>query len=267
MKKFLSIFKISFQQEFAYKLNFIMWRIRNVMQILVFFFLWNAVFEKRTGDLLGYNQEKILTYALMLLVIRAITLSSRSADVSSQISRGEISNFLVKPVNFFKYWITRDLSSKFLNIIFSVLEITLLLIFLKPNLFFQTNPLYILFFILSILIAILLFFAISMIISFIPFWFPELAWGSQFLFIVVITEFLSGSFFPLDVLPKAVYEVLKFTPFPYLVFIPIKIYLGNFNYQEIFTSLTIGSLWVIILFIFMKKVWTKGLKVYEAVGK
>jgi len=147
MKKFLSIFRISFQQEFAYKLNFVMWRIRNVMQILVFFFLWNAVFENRTGDLLGYNKEKILTYAFMLLVIRAITLSSRSVDVSGQISRGELSNFLVKPVNFFKYWITRDLSSKFLNIIFSLLEITLLLIFLKPNLFFQTSFLYVVFFI------------------------------------------------------------------------------------------------------------------------
>lgn len=267
MKKFFSIFKISFQQEFAYKLNFIMWRVRNVMQILVFFFLWSAVFEGRSGEILGYNKEKILTYAFLLLIIRAITLSSRSMDVSSQISRGEISNFLVKPVNFFKYWMTRDLSSKFLNIAFSVLEITLLLLFIRPNLFFQTNPLYILFFILSIIIAILIFFAISMTISFIPFWFPELAWGSQFLFIVVLTEFLSGSFFPLDVLPKTVYEILKFTPFPYLVFIPIKIYLGNLNFQEVFASLLIGSLWGYILFFIMKKVWFKGLKVYEAVGR
>lgn len=267
MKKFLSIFKISFQQEFAYKLSFIMWRVRNVMQILVFFFLWNAVFEGRSGDLLGYNQEKILTYALMLLIIRAITLSSRSQDVSSQISRGEISNFLVKPLNFFKYWLTRDLSSKFLNIIFSFLEIILLIVFLKPNLFFQTNPLYLLFFILSILIAILIFFALSMIISFIPFWFPELAWGSQFLFIVVITEFLSGSFFPLDVLPSGIYKILKLTPFPYLIFFPIKIYLGNLNYQEVLTSLIIGVFWSFILFILMKKIWSKGLKVYEAVGR
>lgn len=267
MKKFLSIFNISFQQEFAYKLSFVMWRVRNVMQILVFFFLWNAVFEGRSEDLLGYNQEKILTYALMLLVIRAITLSSRSADVSSQISRGEISNFLVKPLNFFKYWLTRDLSSKFLNIIFSFLEITLLIVFLRPNLFFQTNLLYLLFFVLSIVIAIMIFFTISMIISFIPFWFPELAWGSQFLFIVVITEFLSGSFFPLDVLPSGVYKILKLTPFPYLVFFPIKIYLGNLKYQEILISLAIGMFWVIVLSIFMKKIWLKGLKVYEAVGR
>jgi ABC-2 type transport system permease protein len=267
MKKFLSIFRISFQQEFAYKLNFIMWRARNVMQILVFFFLWNAVFEGRTGDLLGYNKEKILTYAFMLLVIRAITLSSRSVDVSGQISRGELSNFLVKPVNFFKYWITRDLSSKFLNIIFSLLEITLLLIFLKPNLFFQTNFLYVIFFIISIIVAIVIFFAISMIISFIPFWFPEIAWGSQFLFIVVVTEFLSGSFFPLDVLPIGIYKILKITPFPYLVFVPIKIYLGNLNFQEILVSLGIGIVWCFILLIIMKKIWLRGLKVYEAVGK
>lgn len=267
MKKFVSIFKISIQQEFAYKLSFIMWRVRNVMQILVFFYLWNAVFENRSGDFLGYNQEKIFTYALALLIIRAIILSSRSADVSSQIARGDISNFLIKPVNFFKYWMTRDLSSKLLNIIFGVLEMTILVILLRPNLFLQTNIIYILFSILSIVIAIIIFFSISMITSFIPFWFPELAWGSQFLFIVVITEFLSGSYFPLDVLPNTIYKILKFTPFPYLVFIPIKIYLGSLNYQEVFSSLVIGTVWCFILFVIMKKVWFKGLKIYEAVGR
>ena len=44
MKKYWSIFKISFEQEFAYRLNFILWRVRNVFQILLTYFLWSTVF-------------------------------------------------------------------------------------------------------------------------------------------------------------------------------------------------------------------------------
>lgn len=267
MKNFLSIFKISFQQEFVYKLNFIMWRVRNMIQIIVFFFLWNAVFEHKSGDFLNYNKEKILTYALMLLVIRAITMSSKSIEVSSQIANGEISNFLLKPINFFKYWMTRDLSSKLLNIIFSILEITILLFLLKPNLFIQINFLYILSFALSLIVAVLIFFTFSMIINFIMFWFPELNWGLQFLFIYVIADFLSGAFFPLDVLPDNIYRIIRFTPFPYLIFIPIKIYLGSLSFREVFESLMIGISWTFVLFLIMKKVWLKGLRVYEAIGR
>ena len=84
MKKLLSIFNISFQQEFAYRLNFILWRLRNVMQILVFFFLWDAVFNDPTKQFFGYDRARILTYAFVLIVVRAIVLSSRSVDVAGR---------------------------------------------------------------------------------------------------------------------------------------------------------------------------------------
>ncbi|MBL7036430.1 ABC-2 family transporter protein, partial [Candidatus Microgenomates bacterium] len=127
MKKYLSIFKISFQQEFAYKLNFIMWRVRNILQILIFFFLWSAVFEGSEVEVFGYTEDKILTYGFVLILIRAIALSSRSVDIAGQISNGELSNLILKPINYFKYWITRDLSSKFLNMIFAAFEIVILI--------------------------------------------------------------------------------------------------------------------------------------------
>ncbi len=267
MSKYLQILKISFQQEFTYRLNFIMWRVRNVIQILVFFFLWSSVFAAQGSNYFGYNKEKIIAYAFLLILVRAIVMSSRSVDVAGIISNGELSNLLIKPVNFFKYWITRDISSKLLNIIFSFFEIVILFLILKPNIFIQTNPLQILLFITSLLIAAFIFFCIAMLTSFIPFWIPEVSWGAQFLVIVVFVEFLSGAFFPLDVFPKSIYEFLRFTPFPYLIFVPIKTYLGVESISTTSGSLLIGFTWSLILWILMKRVWQKGLKIYEAVGR
>ena len=103
MKKYLQIFKLSFQQEFAYRLNFVMWRVRNILQIILLFFLWSSVFKDPQTEVFGYNQEKILTYVFGILILRAIVFSARAVDVAGEISNGDITNFLLKPVSYFKY--------------------------------------------------------------------------------------------------------------------------------------------------------------------
>lgn len=267
MQKYFSIFKISLVQEFIYKLNFIIWRLRNIIQVLVFFFLWNSVFENSSTDYFGYTKEKIISYFFLLIFIRAFVMSSKSSDASGHISSGDLSNYLLKPFGYFKYLLVRDISTKSLNLLFSIAEIFLLFLILRPTIFIQTNIIHITLFIVSILIAAFIFFNIVMIASSVPFWVPELGWGSQFLIIGILTEFLSGAFFPLDVFPEPIFEFLKLTPFPYLVFIPIKMYLGSESVIEIIKNLTIGGMWSIILWLMMNKIWKKGLKVFEAAGR
>jgi ABC-2 type transport system permease protein len=267
MTKYWSIFRISLIQEFAYRLNFLFWRMRNIIQILIFFFLWDAVFSGRSGQLFGYSRDQIFTYAFVLIVVRAIIFSVRSNDIAGQIANGELTNMLLKPINYFKYWMTRDLVYKLLNIFFGIIEAGALIFILKPNIYFQSNPVYIVAFVASLLISIAIYFFILMITNFAPFWVPEIAWGAQFLVLVVITEFLSGSAFPIDIFPKAVYQILMVTPFPYLIFVPIKIYLGNFDYSLVMQSLMVGLIWCGILWKLATVVWKKGLKVYEGVGR
>ncbi|HJX46074.1 MAG TPA: ABC-2 family transporter protein, partial [Patescibacteria group bacterium] len=132
MKKYLSVFKISFQQEFAYRVNFIMWRVRNVTQLFLVFFLWDTVFSAQGKVIFGYDKTRILTYVFGLLIIRAFVLSARAVDVAGEVANGDLSNYLIKPVSYFKYWLTRDLSSKALNLIFAAFETTALFFILKP---------------------------------------------------------------------------------------------------------------------------------------
>lgn len=267
MNKYTSIFRISFSQEFAYKLNFIMWRLRNVLQIVVFFSLWSAVFYfNKETTILGYTLEKIVAYTFMLMVVRSVVLSNRITDISGHISNGDLSNYLLRPINYFKYWITRDLSSKFLNLAFSAFEVLILFIILKPNLFVQTDPLTILLFLISLVTAVFIYFNIIMITNCVPFWIPEINWGSMFL-VNMLVEFLSGSYFPLDVFPVQIANFVKLTPFPYLVYIPIKIYIGQASVLDNVKDLIVGIVWAFVLFLLMRKIWNRGLKEYEGVGK
>lgn len=267
MKKYLSVFNISFQQEFVYRLNFIMWRVRNVIQVILVFFLWDSVFSNPDRVVFGYNRASILTYVFGILIVRAFVLSARAVDVAGEVSNGDLSNYLVKPIDYFKYWFTRDISSKALNLVFAVFETILLYLLLKPPFFLQTNPLYLLGFVISVILAMFIFFVILFITSAVPFWMPEVAWGAQFIVVMVVTEFLSGALFPIDILPRYLQNILYLLPFPYLIFFPLQVYLGKLGAMEIITGLLISLFWAVALWFLMKTVWSRGLKAYQAFGR
>lgn len=244
-----------------------MWRIRNVIQIFITFFLWSTVFTDPGRQLFGYDKTKILTYVFGITIVKAFVLSSRAVDVAGDIARGDLSNYLIKPISYFKYWFTRDFSSKVLNLVFAIGEFIILFIILKPALLFQTDPVLLITFFLSISFAVFMFFCLLFMISSVPFWAPELGWGSQFLVIVILLEFLSGSLFPLDILPIVLQRIIMVTPFPYLLFFPVQVYLGKIEGYFLLSGMLISLSWSVLLYFAMKFIWNKGLKSYQAFGR
>jgi ABC-2 type transport system permease protein len=267
MNKYLQIFKISFEQEFAYRLNFILWRVRNIFQVLLTYFLWSTVFTNPNTQIFGYDRGKIITYVFGIMIVRALVLSARAMDVSRDVANGDLSNYLVKPMSFFKYWFTRDISSKALNLIFAFFEFFILFIILKPNFFFQTSAFALIAFTVSIILAILIYFFLLFIISSIPFWAPELGWGSHFLVTMVMVEAFSGALFPINILSNVLQSIIMATPFPYLIYFPVQVYLGNITGTALVGGMMIALAWAGILFFTLKFVWTKGLRAYQALGR
>src|SRR5258708_4648991 len=124
MSKYLTIFNLSWQNEFIYRLNFILWRLRNVLRFLMIYFLWTGIFVSN-GHVFGYSQSQMLTYVFLLMIVATFVWSAPSADnIGSEIASGDLSNYLLKPINYLTFWFTRDLSSKALNLAFAAVEIT-----------------------------------------------------------------------------------------------------------------------------------------------
>lgn len=263
MKKYLQILYIVAVQHFAYRLSFILWRLRNVFNLVFTYFLWTSVFSNRLS-LFSYTQEKIITYILLITLLSSLVLLTLTGDVAADILSGDIMNYLLKPFSFFKYIISREAGDKLLNLCFSGAEIIILFSILKPQIFIQTNiPSYILFF-LSLIIGIILSFLISLSISFIAFWSNEI-WAPRWIY-SILTWFLAGSFFPLDILPKSIYNFLLLTPFPYLIYLPTKFFLDGFT-TKLIIPLVLSIGWCFVLFFMTKKMWERGIKNYSAYGR
>lgn len=264
LRKYLLVFWMTWQEYFVWRVNFVLWRLRQILQLLLLFFFW-SVATSGQGQILGYTQAGILTYILGTQLMRSIVLSSRSIDVAAEIHDGKLTNYLIRPVSYFAFWFVRDISDKFLNILFALLEVGVIVILLNPSLLIQEDGGVVLLAAVVSILATILYFLFSFLLSCLAFWVRDV-WASRFL-ILVILEFFSGGFFPIDILPRPLYLLISATPFPYLIFFPIKIYLGQLVASQIWAGLVIMSFWIAVLAFGLGFVWNKGLRIYAAEGR
>lgn len=264
MKKYWHVFINTFSEISTYRFNFAMWRFRNVLQVLTLYFLWSTVIPQQS-NLFGYSHEQILTYVIGTSFLSAIIMSTRAQEIGDNIVNGDLSIFLLRPWGYFKYWLARDLGDKLMNILFSIGEIIILVLLLNPPLFIQVNAMLLILTCISVIIAVLLHFLISALMSMLGFWSNDV-WAPRFMF-YVISGFLTGAYFPLDIFPTAVYNFFQILPFTYLIYFPMKMYLGQLSTEEITNGFFISFIWLIILFVILRIIWIKGIKMYEAVGR
>src|SRR3989338_11694161 len=102
MKKYLAVFLVTIKEYFVYRLNFILWRFRVVLNILLPLFLWSAVFDK-SAVVGNYNMSQFISYLVYGNLIGTFVFGTRTFDISSDINDGKIINTLLKPVSFFNY--------------------------------------------------------------------------------------------------------------------------------------------------------------------
>lgn len=261
MPAYLQVFITTVKEYAAYRFNFILWRLRMFLNMLFSFFLWSSVFDTRAvfGQ---YPEHAMISYILYVSLISTFVLGSRTGEIGYRIQDGSIINLLLKPISFFKYYLARDLADKAMNISFAIIELLLVVFLFKATLIPPQQPfLFFLFFINGVLIS----FFINLMLSFMAFWTAEI-WAPRFLFTMLVF-FVSGSYFPLNLLPEPIYRIFLATPFPYLFYLPTQMLIGHMEpgmlTQEIFFSFA----WVIGLYIAARYMWTRGNKSFSFWGK
>jgi ABC-2 type transport system permease protein len=96
------------------------------------------------------------------------------------------------------------------------------------------------------------------------FWILEI---STLIFILFAFEYLaSGHLFPLDMLPPALQHALWFTPFPSMLYMPISIYMGKAVGVEMLGGLMVQAGWVMMMYVFARFMWRRGIRKYAAFG-
>lgn len=261
--KYWLMYKMHWQNLLTYPLNFLSWRLRQLLGTLTSLTFWSVIFVGTTTAF-GYDRAEMISYIFLTAFLQSFVLSTLLSGLAEDIYTGVISNTLVKPIQLFGSWITQEVADKSMNIFFVLVESALLIWIFRPQLTLPPPDRLVLFLLATLLGAAILFF-IMLLFGTMGFWTRE-TWGVRFLFFIIL-DFTAGKLYPLDILPDGLRQLLFLTPFPYLAYAQTQLFLGKLEgpaVAQLFVAL--GS-WLVILALAFHLIWQRGLRSYGAAGR
>ncbi len=248
-----------------YRWNFFLRSIFGLFPLLGTVFIWRAIFEAKGEAINNFDYASIVFYFLLVLVLDSlITPGDDEWQVATDIRDGQMNSFLVKPMNYLVYRMALFVSNRLLYTVVTLPVVILVFAFFQHYLAWPSSWVTWVIAMVSVLMAAALQFLISYSVAMLAFWMLEI---STVVFIIYSFEyFLSGHMFPISLMPTAFQNVLRLLPFPYELYFPISIFMGQVHGAALWQGLLIQFCWVVIIAFGANTLWQRGLKRYQAVG-
>jgi ABC-2 type transport system permease protein len=265
MKKYWHVIKIGIQNTLVYRFNFFVRSGFSLVPLVATILLWRTIYSQSPGTVSGYTLDGMISYYLLITVVDALTnVNEDDWQIAGDIKDGNISQFLLKPIDYLTYRLCLFVSGRMVFATLSILPVGLFIFYWRARMVALPDLSTLGVFLVSTAMTAMLQFLISFTLALLAFWLLEV---STIIFIVFAFEFIAGGhLFPLNILPPALSKVLSYTPFPYQLFFPVSIYLGQTRGADLWRGLALQAAWVAVFYILARLVWSRGIRKYAAVG-
>ncbi len=265
MRKYWHVLKIGIENTMVYRVNFLLRAGFGLIPLLATIYLWQTVYRGQSSSIAGYSLGGMISYYLLVTIVDTLTaVNEDDWQIAADIKDGNISQFLLKPIDYLTYRLCLFLSGKIIFTVVSLVPVGIFIFCLRQYMVAPAGGWALVCFLLSTLLAALLQFFMSYTMALLAFWLLEV---STVIFMAFAFEYLAGGHvFPLNILPPALEAVLNCTPFPYLLFFPVSIYLGQVQGAALWRGLGIQAAWLLFFYLLARMVWHRGIRKYSAVG-
>lgn len=265
MKKYWHVIGIGIQNNLTYRVNYLTRTLFSFIPLFAMLSLWRTIYAGQGGAISGYTLAQMISYYLLVAVVDVLTaVNEDDWQIAADIREGNISQFLLKPVDYLWFRLSLFFSGRIAFMAVAVVPLTIFIVCFARYFVLPANGTVCAAFLISLVLTALLQFFISYAMAMLAFWVLEV---STFIFILFAFEYLaSGHMFPLDILPPLLKHALFFTPFPYQLYFPIGIYMGRVTGTELWHGLLVQAGWVLLAYLFARFMWHRGVRHYEAFG-
>lgn len=255
MKKYLNIFKTTFNNSIQYISSIISKFIGFIIIMFVLLNLWTFLYQDPSNSINGYNLNQMLWY---ILLAELITFSSSSKvatdEIKETIKNGNIAYQINKPYNYICYIFTKYLAeTSIITFAYTIISLTFGLIFIGR---LDTNLKTILLAIPIFIIAIIITGLIRILVSLTSFYFED---SKPFQMVLNKFILIFGILFPIEMFPKIIGNILKYTPVYSIAYGPAKLVV-SFSltlYKDVLISQIITIIFIILL---INIIYKKGVK-------
>jgi len=265
LTKYCFVLQLGVQNTLVYRTNFFLRAIFNLLPLLAIIALWRTIYPGNQANIAGYTLAQMVAYYLLVTVIDALTaVTEDEAQIASDIKDGQISQFLVRPMEYLSYRLCLFVAGRFVSTIASATPVIVFLLVQRDYFLWPPNAIAFAAFAVSLVFSALIQFFLSFALATLAFWVLEI---SSFIFLLLAAQRLAGGqLFPIDLLPTPLSAALLFTPFPYQTFFPASIYLGRVSGLDLAHGLIVQFCWVLGTGLLARICLKRGLRTYTAFG-
>ena len=245
--------RMAIQRTWIYRSRMVLWIIRNVIMLFSLRMIWQAVYGDREV-MNGVTLHMMIVYVTIAMLQQYLIDSVSSAEMESRIQRGTVAGDLIRPVGLIPQMLAYDVG-------FVIGRIPLILVMLPfaalvGSLALPLTGTAISGYLISLMLAYVLSVLVWMPIGLLGFWLLNTT-GIRFLTFSVIA-FVSGQMVPLWFMPDALRTALEWLPFQGMAYAPLSIYVGETTGAGILRTITVQAAWIVILAIFVWRLWLRA---------
>ncbi len=267
MAKYWHILNVGIQNNLAYRFNYLARTLLGFIPLTALLLLWRTVYLAKGGEatVANYTLSEMISYYLLITLVDALTaVNEDDWQIAADIKDGNISQFLVKPVDYLWYRFWLFVAGRAAYVAVACVPLLGLMVVLRAYVVWPADVATVGWFLVSLVLTGLLQFFLSYATAMLAFWVLEV---STFIFILYAFEYIaSGHLFPLDLLPPALEQALYLTPFPYQLYFPVGIYMGKVTGAALGQGLLMQLFWVLVAYGLARLAWARGIRRYAAAG-
>ncbi|MHB1392558.1 MAG: ABC transporter permease [Clostridia bacterium] len=268
VNKYICSFSLGLRSSLEYRFDFVTSLLFKVLPIFIYFFLWKVIYVSNgleANSINGMTLKQVISYIIFVQFIDMLTLPGGiESKVMSEIKEGEISKYLVKPINYFFYNLSLIVANKTIFILPLIIALAAIMSIFRDYIKIFDDMIFIIPLIISLFISFILRYLINFCLGLIAYWLNEIS--SLYVMTNRITLFLAGMLFPLTFLPEELLKVSSYLPFHYIGYFPTMLVIGSMSHGDLITGIITGGVWVCALSILAVALWKAGLKKYVSVG-
>jgi ABC-2 type transport system permease protein len=255
-------FKATIATQLQYRVALIIWLIYTLLEPTIFLVVWSAVARATGGRVGGYGPEEFAAYYIVSMWVGHLTFTWIMHEMEFRIRLGQFSPKLLRPIHPIHADIADNISYKFLTLVVLIPATVAMALLFQPR---ANPPAWApLALVPALLLAFVSRFAIGWTLALAAFWTTRVNAINQLYFSVFM--FLSGTMFPLSLLPGWLVTVSWLLPFRWMVAFPVELALGRLTPSEALVGLGMQALWTVVILLLLDRVWWRAVRQYTAVG-
>lgn len=250
--------KNTFLEMLAFRLRYLTGILTYMLFVSVNYFIWAAIYSGRpkNTEINGFSFSEMITYIAVGWVARSLYFSDLDYEIEDLVRSGDVSNYLLKPVDFQLMMFARACGSSAFRLLFFTVPIGLVILWIFPVML-PASASAMLLFSLSTVSGFIILAEINFIVGLLAFSIQSIQGIIRSKYFLI--QLFSGLLLPMAFFPAGFRAVVELLPLKDISFVPLQFYLGHFAWGNVPSIFISQLIWISVLLVAGRLMWQRAI--------